>query len=78
MTITKTTNTTTRYNKQQTTNNKTIRVFNFGFSILLLLKKTPNSIEKFKIKLLFLKQKKKNRDYYYVIEEKPNKLGPNP
>ena len=39
MTITKTTNTTTRYNKQQTTNNKTIRVFNFGFSILLLLKR---------------------------------------
>lgn len=77
MTITKTTNTTTRYNKQQTT--RLFRVFNFGFSILLLLKKTPNSIEKFKIKLLFLKQKKnKNRDYYYVIEEKPNKLGPNP
>ena len=78
MTITKTTNTTTRYNKQQTTNNKTIRVFNFGFSILLLLKKTPNSIEKFKIKLLFLKKKKKKQRLLLCHGIKLNKLGPNP
>lgn len=76
MTITKTTNTTTRYNKQQTT--RLFRVFNFGFSILLLLKKTPNSIEKFKIKLLFLKQKKKKQRLLLCHGIKLNKLGPNP
>lgn len=74
MTITKTTNTTN--NKQQTT--RLFRVFNFGFSILLLLKKTPNSIEKFKIKLLFLKQKKKKQRLLLCHGIKLNKLGPNP